>query len=131
MSYSVMASMGLAPIAHQNDLAHALREQISFAVTAKILKKASTDAALTDSVPQLPGRLYPTADQVRAARRAGHEIGSHGHLHFKRANIPVAFFRSDLERSSIDRYSGGGARLIRLSVHQLRSRRCRNLPQAV
>src|SRR5262249_24395909 len=93
--------MGLAPIAHQN-VAHTLREQIPFAVTADILKKASTDAVLTDSMPQLPGRLYPTAEQVRGARRAGHEIGCHGHLHFKRANIPVALFRSDLEHSKAE-----------------------------
>ena len=78
---------------------HTLREKVPFAVTADILKKASTDAALADSMPQLPGRLYPSAEQVRGARHVGHEIGCHGHLHFKRANIPVALFRSDLERS--------------------------------
>jgi peptidoglycan/xylan/chitin deacetylase (PgdA/CDA1 family) len=94
-----LVPMGLAPIAHQNYIAHILREQVPFAVTANILKKAATDAALTDSMPQLPGRLYPTAEQVRTARRAGHEIGCHGHLHFKRANIPITLFRSDLERS--------------------------------
>jgi peptidoglycan/xylan/chitin deacetylase (PgdA/CDA1 family) len=96
---AVLASMGLAPIARQNDIVHTLREQIPFSVTAEILKKASTDAMLADSVPQLPGGLYPTAAEVRGARRAGHEIGCHGHLHFKRANIPVTLFRSDLERS--------------------------------
>ena len=96
---AVLASKGLAPIACQNDVVETLREQIPFAVTADILQKASTDATLTDSMPQLPGRLYPTAEQIRGARRAGHEIGCHGHLHFKRANIPVALFRADLERS--------------------------------
>jgi peptidoglycan/xylan/chitin deacetylase (PgdA/CDA1 family) len=95
----VLASMGLATIAHQNDVVHTLREKIPLAITADILKTASKDPELTGSMPQLPGRLYPTAEQVRGARRAGHEIGCHGHLHFRRANISTAFFRSDLERS--------------------------------
>jgi peptidoglycan/xylan/chitin deacetylase (PgdA/CDA1 family) len=96
---AVLASRGLALIAYQNDIASTLRDQIPFAVTDEILKRASTDAALTDSLPQLSGWLYPTSEKVCAARRAGHEIGSHGHLHLKRANIPVELFRSDLERS--------------------------------
>jgi peptidoglycan/xylan/chitin deacetylase (PgdA/CDA1 family) len=99
LANAVLASTELAPIDHQNGVVHTLREEIPFAVTAEILRRASTDAALNDSMPQLPGRLYPTAEQVRNAHRAGHEIGCHGHLHFKRANIPVALFRSDLEHS--------------------------------
>jgi peptidoglycan/xylan/chitin deacetylase (PgdA/CDA1 family) len=95
----VLTEKGLPLIAHQNDVVHTMRDQIAFAVTADILERASADAALNDPTPQLPGRLYPTSDQVRGARRAGHEIGCHGHLHLKRANIPVALFRSDLERS--------------------------------
>src|SRR5262249_22673597 len=94
-----LTAKGLPLIGHQNDVVHTLRDQTPFAVTADILERASADAMLTDSMPQLPGRLYPTAEQVRGARRAGHEIGCHGHLHFKRANIPIALFRSDLERS--------------------------------
>jgi peptidoglycan/xylan/chitin deacetylase (PgdA/CDA1 family) len=99
LSNAVLASSGLAPIDHQDRVVDNLREQIPFAITADILRRASTDAALNDSMPQLPGRLYPTAEQVRGARRAGHEIGCHGHLHFKRANIPVALFCSDLNHS--------------------------------
>jgi peptidoglycan/xylan/chitin deacetylase (PgdA/CDA1 family) len=99
LANTVLASIRLSPINHQNVLVHTLREQIPFAVTAEILRRASADAELNDSAPQMPGRLYPTAEQVRSARRAGHEIGCHGHLHFKRANIPAALFRSDLEHS--------------------------------
>ena len=94
-----LASMELPPIAHQNIVAQTLREQVPFAVTADILQRASADDALTDSMPRLPGRLYPTAEQIRGTRRAGHEIGCHGHLHLKRSNIPVALFRADLDRS--------------------------------
>jgi peptidoglycan/xylan/chitin deacetylase (PgdA/CDA1 family) len=95
----VLTSLGQALIDHQDRIMHTLREQIPFTITAEILRQASTDAILNDSMPQLPGRLYPTAEQARGARRAGHEIGCHGHLHFKRANIPVALFCSDLEHS--------------------------------
>jgi peptidoglycan/xylan/chitin deacetylase (PgdA/CDA1 family) len=99
LANAVLTSMDLDSIANQNEVTQVLREQLPFAVTDEILKKAFTDTALTDSMPQLPARLYPTAEQVRAARRAGHEIGSHGHLHLKRANIPAALFLSDLKRS--------------------------------
>jgi peptidoglycan/xylan/chitin deacetylase (PgdA/CDA1 family) len=96
---AVLTTIGLAPIAHLNDIAPTLRDRIPLAVTAEILKKASTDAALTDSMPQLPAGLYPSSQQVCKARRAGHEIGSHGHLHLKRSNISPEQFRFDLERS--------------------------------
>ena len=99
LANAVLSSMGLAPIDHQNGVVYCLREQIPFAVTAEILRRASTDAALNESMPRWPERLYPTAEQVRSARRAGHEIGCHGHQHFKRTNIPGALFRSDLEQS--------------------------------
>jgi len=96
---AVLASRGLASINHQTDVVHTLRERIPFAITVDILKEASVDRALANSMPQLPGRLYPTADQVRSARRAGHEVGCHGHLHLRRANISADLFRSDLEQS--------------------------------
>jgi peptidoglycan/xylan/chitin deacetylase (PgdA/CDA1 family) len=96
---TVLGSAGLAPVAHHNGIAQTLRETIPFAITAEILKTASTDATLSDSRPHLPDRLYPTTAQVRDARRAGHEIGCHGHLHFKRANISEAIFCADLRLS--------------------------------
>ncbi len=99
LTNQVLASMGLSPIDRQNSLVQTLREQIPFAVTNDILKQASTDAAMNDCIPQLPGRLYPTTEQVRSARRAGHEIGCHGHEHMTRANISLGLFRSDLEQS--------------------------------
>jgi peptidoglycan/xylan/chitin deacetylase (PgdA/CDA1 family) len=95
----VLASMGFAPIHRQSRLLEALRDQMPFAVTAKILEQASMDAALNDSMLELPGQFYPTTEQVVSARRAGHEIGCHGHQHLKRANIPLVLFRSDLEHS--------------------------------
>jgi peptidoglycan/xylan/chitin deacetylase (PgdA/CDA1 family) len=95
----VLSSVGIAPLANQHELVHKLREQIPFAVTAYILKEASAEAALNVPAPMSPGGLYPTADQIRSARRAGHEIAAHGHLHLKRANIPAALFLSDLVRS--------------------------------
>src|SRR5262249_48446242 len=51
LANAVLASMGLALIAHQNDIVPTLRDQIPFAVTAEIMKKASTDGVLTDSMP--------------------------------------------------------------------------------
>src|SRR5262249_39743122 len=69
----VLRERGGAPFGHQNGVAPPRGDQLPFPGTADILERASADVMLNDSMPQLPGRLYPTAEQVRGARRAGHE----------------------------------------------------------
>ena len=63
--------------------------------------EAVLDAAGRDGeMGRLARDLYPTAEHLRQARRRGHEIGSHGHRHYKRANISDALFESELAASS-------------------------------
>jgi peptidoglycan/xylan/chitin deacetylase (PgdA/CDA1 family) len=37
---------------------------------------------------------------LRRARESGHEIGSHGHRHYKRSSIDAELFEDELHRSS-------------------------------
>lgn len=43
--------------------------------------------------------VYPGPEHVRRARDTGHEIGSHGHRHYRRATIDEKTFETDLARS--------------------------------
>jgi len=64
---------------------------------------AEIEAALpppSEAMSRLARELYPTSGQLREARRRGHEIASHGHRHYKRANIDDALFESELAASS-------------------------------
>lgn len=44
-------------------------------------------------------RAYPTAEAILRAHEGGHEIGSHGDRHYKRATIDDPTFETDLARS--------------------------------
>jgi peptidoglycan/xylan/chitin deacetylase (PgdA/CDA1 family) len=68
-----------------------LREETAPDVLAPLLDEAGAVDA---------GDLYPTSAQLREARQRGHEIGSHGHRHYKRSNISDATFESELAASS-------------------------------
>lgn len=57
-------------------------------------------AGPAEEMSDMARALYPTSEQLRQARRQGHEIGSHGHRHFKRANIDADVFESELATSS-------------------------------
>lgn len=50
----------------------------------------------------LAGRLNPTGEQLRAAARSGHEIGSHGYLHYMRGGLDDLQFERELEHSKRD-----------------------------
>ena len=73
-----------------------LREHVPFEHTKTVLQCAADDAGFEWESLQLPGELYPSRQHVRAARLAGHEIGSHGHEHLMRANISARLFEEDL-----------------------------------
>jgi len=81
------------------DLIAFLREHVLFEHTKAVLQCAADDVAFEWRSLHLPGELYPTRQHVRAARLAGHEIGSHGHEHLMRANISARLFEDDLARS--------------------------------
>src|ERR1041385_5963481 len=74
-----------------------LREEVAPEVLAPLLAAARDDPA---AMSEAARALYPTSDQLRAARRKGHEIGSHGHHHYKRVNISAETFESVLRTSA-------------------------------
>src|SRR5947207_10847783 len=70
-----------------------LREDLGPDVVQPLLAAARDDErAMSDAARA----LYPTSEQVRGARTRGHEIGSHGHQHFKRVNINAETFEAEL-----------------------------------
>lgn len=78
------------------DLVEFLRESVEPERLAPLLAAADH----SDEMPASARELYPTSEQLRQARRQGHEIGSHGHRHLKRANIDDETFESELAASS-------------------------------
>jgi len=50
----------------------------------------------------LAERLNPSAEQLRAAVRAGHEVGSHGYLHYMRGSLDEQQFEDELAYSKRD-----------------------------
>ncbi len=93
------ADSGLRALSADQLVAH-LRESVAPEVCERVLAAVdtrSTDAGESAAVAQ---RLYPTADHLRHAHSLGHEIGSHGHRHYKRENISASLFEHELMVSS-------------------------------
>ncbi len=64
-------------------------------VTAEIIEELS----LQKPIQTLAESIYPTADDITQALACGHEIGSHGHYHYKRKNISEQCFEQELSLS--------------------------------
>ncbi len=75
------------------------RDDIPYECTKNVLQCALDDAGFGWESIELPGKLYPSQHHVRAAHRAGHEIGSHGHEHLMRVNVSTRLFENDLSCS--------------------------------
>ncbi len=73
-----------------------LREQVHVLDLEKLLRDAG---ARPSCQLELAQQLYPTAKHLRRAQAAGHEIGSHGHHHYKRSTIDAGLFEDELRRS--------------------------------
>jgi len=74
-----------------------LREDCPPEMVEHILEKAREPLGSATSVA---GRIYPRAEFLRRAHEQGHQIGSHGHNHYKRRNIDSLQFKTELEVSS-------------------------------
>lgn len=76
-----------------------LAERLSGPRIEELLVEAR--ASLGDAAEEraLAARAYPSAELVLRARDLGHEIGSHGHAHYRRATLDDAAFEADLARS--------------------------------
>jgi peptidoglycan/xylan/chitin deacetylase (PgdA/CDA1 family) len=81
------------------ELVEYLRETASLDTCQQVLEAADTELASGGEMEEVAERIYPTAAQLRHARSLGHEIGSHGHHHYKRANISASIFERELTDS--------------------------------
>ena len=77
-----------------------LRENVALEQVQKVLASARQDLCSQTEVAELARLAYATPEHVRTAQRLGHEIGSHGHRHFKRANIDAEVFDWELRASA-------------------------------
>ena len=82
------------------NLLHLLRERIPFAQCERVLTSADKILSSPDERARVAARIYPSAEQVLSAARAGHEIASHGHRHLFRAGVTEIEFADDLVRSA-------------------------------
>lgn len=92
---------GLASRRAGAGLADHLRETAPGPVVEDLVERAGEVFGDREEVAAAATRIYPERSQVRRAREGGHEIGSHGHRHYKRANVDDATFEADLARSKV------------------------------
>ena len=76
-----------------------LREQWDPARLEILLAQARQRDPAQTQRQALATRLYPGAARLRQAATRNHEIGSHGHHHYKRANLDASRFETDLVAS--------------------------------
>lgn len=76
-----------------------LRAGASSVALERLLDAAEAALGETAEMAAAAVAAYPGPDHVRRARNAGHEIGSHGHRHYRRATIDAETFEADLVRS--------------------------------
>lgn len=78
------------------DLVVTLREDWPVDQVCRLLEVARRQDPAAAMRTTLAQQLYPDAQQLREAVARGHEIGSHGHHHYKRANLDTASYEADL-----------------------------------
>lgn len=77
------------------ELLQYVREHISAPRLEELINK-SLDESAREEQCRIAENIYPVTEQIRAALKTGHEIGSHGHHHYKRANIDNETFEMEL-----------------------------------
>jgi peptidoglycan/xylan/chitin deacetylase (PgdA/CDA1 family) len=76
-----------------------LREHAPAARLIELLSQAMEVMDPAGRSQQIAKTIYPSPADVIRASDAGHGIGSHGHRHFKRLNVPGDVFEADLAKS--------------------------------
>ncbi len=101
LTHAVLGEKGLAGLdaAGIDNLVSHLREQAPAAVLEELLERALAGFGQDEALAEAAAQLYPTADHIRCAHALGHEIGSHGHRHYKRTRIDPGWFEAELARS--------------------------------
>lgn len=90
---------GLAGLSGSKLVFH-LRENVPATLVRDLLSCAKQELSSDGELAEVAHRVYARTSHVQAAYRMGHEIGSHGHRHFKRANIDDETFDKELALSA-------------------------------
>jgi peptidoglycan/xylan/chitin deacetylase (PgdA/CDA1 family) len=76
-----------------------LREHILSTLVEKLLSAAKEEYQSYDEFCEIAHDIYATSDNIKRVIALGHEVGSHGHRHYKRENIDVTIFEQELLES--------------------------------
>lgn len=87
-----------SPLGERDLVVHA-RERVPSDAVDRLLVEAREELGETGAMAEAARAAYPTAAMIRRAREEGHEIGAHGHRHYKRSTIDAATFEADIARS--------------------------------
>ncbi len=80
------------------DLGYHLVEGVPFERIAAVVKTLD-ETFPGNETRQMAAEVYATTAHLTKARAAGHELASHGHLHYKRVNVSAREFEDDLKVS--------------------------------
>jgi peptidoglycan/xylan/chitin deacetylase (PgdA/CDA1 family) len=99
VALEVLTTNSRVPPLALHGLVEFLREDVPFETCERVLATADASLATRGEMEKMARQIYPNSDHLRQARSRGHVIGSHGHHHYKRANISAAMFEHELVQS--------------------------------
>jgi len=76
-----------------------LREHAPTAEVESLLAEMGECHMCQPELTRMARQLYPSAEQLTRARANNHELGSHGHHHYKRTSIDASVFENELRQS--------------------------------
>jgi len=75
-------------------------EEIPFDKIEALIDKVINSLGCRDELSEIAFKIYPKLADLKRAHQLGHEIGSHGHRHYRRKIIKRELFEQELELSS-------------------------------
>jgi peptidoglycan/xylan/chitin deacetylase (PgdA/CDA1 family) len=73
-----------------------IRESLPLKTQRTFLEDATEHLTSKEDLREIAQKIYPSSELIQKAHRLGHEIGSHGHNHYKRENIDEETFEQEL-----------------------------------
>lgn len=77
-----------------------LRENVPVIELEALLAELGHEFDLVAQQSALAAQLYPTSAHLQQARNRGHEIGAHGHRHYKRSSMNAETFADEVRTSA-------------------------------
>lgn len=89
----------LAQVRSASEFCTCLIENVDPQAVEESVAEAAARGGYSPEMKALASAIYPSAEQIAGAHASGHEIGSHGHRHYRRANIDAVRFEAELAES--------------------------------